>query len=159
MIYFIQSETGHIKIGYSKNNVNGRLTSIQAGNPFKLKLLKTIDGDPQQESLIHNKFKKFRVRKSEWFNFDEKILEFISNPYFIPPSKPNQKRTPNKNNKLNEYFILKNIDKNHAAKELTITKAYLYEILGGRTVPGRVLAQRIVKWSNGDIRFDDLWGE
>lgn len=59
--------------------------------------------------------------------------------------------------KITEYFELKKIDKTQAAKDLMITKAYLYEILGNRTVPGRILAQRIVKWSNGDIRFNDLW--
>ena len=59
--------------------------------------------------------------------------------------------------KITDYFQLKNIDKNQAAKELQITKAYLYELLGNRMKPGRKLAQRIIIWSNGDIRFDDLW--
>ena len=59
--------------------------------------------------------------------------------------------------KLQTYLELKRIGKTRAAKELSITRTYLYEILGKRMIPGRKLAQKIVEWSEGDVRYEDLW--
>ena len=54
---------------------------------------------------------------------------------------------------LKTYIKLRKLSKFDVAQDLKITLAYLYEILGKRTVPGRKLAQRIVKWSNGDMEI------
>jgi hypothetical protein len=59
--------------------------------------------------------------------------------------------------KLGTYIELKKISKTRAAKELQITRTYLYEILGNRMIPGRKLAQKISQWSQGDVRYEDLW--
>jgi hypothetical protein len=59
--------------------------------------------------------------------------------------------------KLKTYIELKRISKTRVAKELRITPTYVYEILASRMIPGRKLAQRIVEWSQGDVRFEDLW--
>ena len=61
--------------------------------------------------------------------------------------------------KLNDYLKFKSISKTRAAKELKITRTYLYDIISGRMGPGRKLAQRIIKWSNEDVRYEDLWGK
>jgi len=82
MIYFIKAESGHVKIGYSKNNPIKRLEAIQTSKPYKLTLLKAIDGDHTQEWLIHLKFDSFRVM-GEWFLLTDAILEFIESPYKI----------------------------------------------------------------------------
>jgi hypothetical protein len=59
--------------------------------------------------------------------------------------------------KLTTYLELKKIPKTRAAKQLKITRTYLYDIMRGRMGPGRKLAQRIIQWSDGDIRYEDLW--
>ena len=59
--------------------------------------------------------------------------------------------------KLKEYLEWKQIAKGVAAKELKISRQYLYEILRGRMIPGRDVAQEIVKWSQGTVTFQDLW--
>ena len=59
--------------------------------------------------------------------------------------------------KLKTYLELKKISTTRAAKELGVTRTYLYEIMGKRMIPGRQLAQRIITWSQGDVRYEDLW--
>lgn len=76
-IYFIQCETGEIKIG-SANNVRKRLAILQIGCPFKLILLKTIrirDCNLTETDLF-KKFKKYR-KFGEWFHPVAEILKFI----------------------------------------------------------------------------------
>jgi len=59
--------------------------------------------------------------------------------------------------KLKDYINLKRITKREVAKDLEITPTYVYEILAGRMIPGRKLAQRIVEWSDNAVTFQDLW--
>jgi len=59
--------------------------------------------------------------------------------------------------KLKEYLEWKQIPKGAAAKEIKISRQYLYEILRERMIPGRELAQRIVKWTGNSVTFQDLW--
>jgi len=96
MIYFIKSESGHVKIGYTENGVEQRLPTLQCGNPYKLTILRVIEGDRRQESLIHKKFSDKRCQ-GEWFVLDENISTFIDNPYTIkkpPRAKPKPKPKP-----------------------------------------------------------------
>ncbi|MBU0977288.1 MAG: GIY-YIG nuclease family protein [Nanoarchaeota archaeon] len=96
MIYFIKSESGHVKIGYTDNNIESRLAALQTGNPFKLSILKLIDFPQSQEILIHQKFYSARCQ-GEWFLLTEDILKFIESPYLIKPQKElNQKKQINK---------------------------------------------------------------
>jgi DNA-binding XRE family transcriptional regulator len=60
--------------------------------------------------------------------------------------------------KLNDYLKLKGMTKTQAAKELEITRKYIHEIMAGKMGPGRKLATRIIEWSQGAIRYEDLWG-
>ena len=94
MIYFIKSESGHVKIGHTDNDIESRLYMLQNGNPFKLTVLKTIDADSLQETLIHRKFKKYRC-EGEWFLLNQEILEYINQPYTLKTkdvSKPNTRQ-------------------------------------------------------------------
>jgi len=59
--------------------------------------------------------------------------------------------------KLKSYIQFTNKPVTQAAKELKIARPYLHAILSGKRAPGRKLAERIVKWSDGTVRFDDLW--
>lgn len=61
--------------------------------------------------------------------------------------------------KLNDYLEFKRISKTRAAKELGITRKYIHDILAGRMGPGRKLATKIINWSDGAVRYEDLWKE
>ena len=61
---------------YTNNDIDQRVSALQSASPFKMKLLKTIHGDSEAESLIHEKFKEYRFR-GEWFILNSDILEFI----------------------------------------------------------------------------------
>ena len=78
MIYFIESESGHIKIGCTQD-IDVRLATLQGASPFVLTLLNAISGDYEQEKLIHQKFEKHRIR-GEWFSRVQEIIEFANNP-------------------------------------------------------------------------------
>lgn len=93
MIYFIKSESGHLKIGFSKDKAELRLSNLQIGCPFKLRLLAMLNGDREQERLIHNKFKHLKVN-GEWFIYKKEILNFIQKPFKIdsPPKSHREKK-------------------------------------------------------------------
>jgi len=59
--------------------------------------------------------------------------------------------------KLKEYLEWKQIAKGVAAREIKISRQYLYEILRGRMIPGRKVAQQIVEWTHGYVTFEELW--
>lgn len=73
MIYFIGSdEHPYVKIGYT-DNLYRRLTKMQSDSPFKLKLLRQVEGDRLLEEKIQNRFAPFHVR-GEWYLCNEEIL-------------------------------------------------------------------------------------
>jgi len=86
MIYFIKSESGHVKIGHTDNDIEYRASQLQTGNPFKLSILKTIDFPKSQETFIHQKFDSARC-EGEWFLLNDDISKFIESPYLIKPKK------------------------------------------------------------------------
>lgn len=134
MIYFIASESGQVKIGYSDNNVEGRLMSLQTASPFKLSILKTINGDHIQEKLIHKKFRKYRIR-GEWFNICTEILNYIENPYIIENPQQAQLLPDSPVSK----FIKACGSKKAAADKLEITVRYVDMILAGKQPSKRLV--------------------
>ena len=77
MIYFIQSgDNGPIKIGYTDNNIENRLSGLQVSCPEKLTLLGCVDGDIYIEVALHKLFKTLRIR-GEWFSSDPYLLKCI----------------------------------------------------------------------------------
>ncbi len=72
-IYFIECESSRfVKIGRSVN-IKERLSSLQAGNPSKLKLIAKVNCGQlvfaaKLESKLHEIFSDYRVR-GEWFSF------------------------------------------------------------------------------------------
>lgn len=59
--------------------------------------------------------------------------------------------------KLSEYIEQREISVIDAARELGVSRGYLYEILGDRRIPGRKMATKIKEWSQNLVKFDDLW--
>ncbi len=77
-IYFLQCETGEIKIGIAYN-VKKRISSIQLATPHKLTLLKKVKiTDFIMEKKLHEMFKKHH-KQGEWFYPAEEILNYIKN--------------------------------------------------------------------------------
>jgi len=76
MIYFIQNgQNGDIKIGTSQSPKK-RLAELQIGTPSKLKLLKTINGNKNDEMKLHQQFHHLKIR-GEWFKLSDELLNYI----------------------------------------------------------------------------------
>ena len=60
---------------------------------------------------------------------------------------------------LKEYIREKRITQLEAAQDIGISRQYLCDIINEKVVPGRAVAFKIVKWSNGMVRLEDLWKE
>jgi len=80
-VYFIITENhNYIKIGITKKSVERRLSNIQSGNMYKLKILGYLPSDnPKKlEKKLHKHFLKFRM-EGEWFNIPEsKLYEVLA---------------------------------------------------------------------------------
>lgn len=74
-IYFFRAEKEAIKIGYSKNGIEGRKRAVQTGNHRKIKLIGSIPGGISLEKRIQKKFKKYHLH-GEWFEYNIEIAEF-----------------------------------------------------------------------------------
>lgn len=72
--YFIQDESGNIKIGKSINPEK-RFIESQVGNASKLTLLLYIIGN--KEKQLHQKFDFYRIRNSEWFEPNKQLKRYI----------------------------------------------------------------------------------
>lgn len=72
MIYFIENESGRVKIGHAKDPTR-RLSSLQGGSHEKLTLVAVIaDGGRPEESALHLRFADLRGR-GEWFAPDARL--------------------------------------------------------------------------------------
>lgn len=70
------SEVTVIKFGKSKRP-RERLSTLQSGNPIKLKIYAEMDWPNEYEHLIHQKFAPKR-RLGEWFEIDDEIHDFMN---------------------------------------------------------------------------------
>lgn len=80
MIYFIENNEKHVKIGFTLD-MKQRLTTLQTGNSSGLKLLYVIEGnDSSFETHIHNICQDFNIQ-GEWFS--EKVIPFLlAHPWY-----------------------------------------------------------------------------
>lgn len=151
MIYFIKSESGHVKIGYTSNGIESRLASLQSGCPFELTLLKTCDGSMYQEKALHRKFRKYHDRL-EWFFLTEEIEEFIKNPVLVKdkPEEPIKYLKKRAVRHLEAMIFIEDMQKlidklgskQAAAEKLMISLRYVDMILAGKQ-PSKRLVQLI----------------
>jgi len=79
MVYFIYDPVSDcVKIGYTENSPESRLSSLQTGNPNRLILLAVTEGDKTDEANIHKELEYFRADGgSEWFMLNSRSYEFI----------------------------------------------------------------------------------
>ena len=118
MIYFIQVENnGPIKIGFTANQINQRLQSLQTSSPNKLDILGCIDGEIDREKLIHEKFKEYHIR-NEWFIPAKEIIRYIISNSIEPTDFETE--YPDSSFHLKRY--LDKIERNVIKKALAICK-------------------------------------
>lgn len=74
-VYFIQTESGDIKIGIAENPI-WRLERIQDYHPRPLKLLLIVAGNTDLERALHLRFEKLNLR-GEWFRGEAELMVWI----------------------------------------------------------------------------------
>ena len=60
---------------------------------------------------------------------------------------------------LKEYIEARRLSMPEAAKQLGISRGYLYMLIGNGREAGKKTAFKIIEWSQGMIRLEDLWKE
>jgi len=145
MIYFIESESGHIKVGYCDSNIYDRLCNMKTMNPFKLTLLKVIPGERKEETEILKKFSNFIVR-GEWFRADKEIYRFIKEqPDFEDPIK-NQWLFNNRFiDILNTYLNRKEFDLEMLCNIAKTSVETLKNVLSGKRRVQKSTADKILR--------------
>lgn len=77
MIYFVKAEkTKRIKIGYTTQWIDTRLSSMQSNSPDKLTFLGGLVGSKELEKNIQNSFRE-NLSHGEWYNESKDIYSFI----------------------------------------------------------------------------------
>jgi hypothetical protein len=85
-MYFIQTASGPIKIGWTKSKkANIRMQELQVGNHELLVLLAAVPATEADEAAIHERFAHARIR-GEWFHPVPELLQFILTASAITPS-------------------------------------------------------------------------
>ena len=83
MIYIYRARgTNLYKIGYTSRQASDRLKEWQAGCPYKLDLVGTLDGTRSDEQNLHSRLRRLGHWKSdaagqEWFSLSEEKIEQI----------------------------------------------------------------------------------
>jgi hypothetical protein len=75
-VYFIGSESGPVKIGYSKNPW-ARLSELQTASADELSVVATVKTTEDSESSIHDALTDLRI-KGEWFERNDLIIKVLS---------------------------------------------------------------------------------
>lgn len=71
--YLMCSETGRMKIGYTRGDVQKRLKSLQTGSPTKLRVAAIHPGTPESERRLHEQFAEDRLH-GEWFDISPELI-------------------------------------------------------------------------------------
>ncbi len=87
MIYFAQcGNDGPIKIGHTSSSLRSRITYLQVGCPWPIRVLGTMNGDETDEGRLLGKFSHIRMR-GEWFRPEADLVAFVA-ANASPPSYP-----------------------------------------------------------------------
>lgn len=77
-VYFIGNTDNYIvKIGFSQAGVYDRLKDLQTGCPYRLSILKTVEGtNIEGEKLLQQKFGQYRLN-GEWFSIVGALRDYL----------------------------------------------------------------------------------
>lgn len=82
-VYFIQADQGGpIKIGFTSDDPQKRLSQLQTGNAARLRLLGSIKGDIAREKDFHDSLAEWRLQ-GEWFEAHPKVLSSIADALVV----------------------------------------------------------------------------
>jgi len=59
---------------------------------------------------------------------------------------------------LKKYLEVYGISQTDAAKALGVHRKYFWRVVNGKISPGRKLAEKIIAFTDGEVRSDDLPG-
>ena len=76
MIYFVQLDSGAIKIGSTKA-IKSRMAQIAHERGTSITLLATLEGGREEELKIHERFAHLRMGRTEQFAPAADLMEFI----------------------------------------------------------------------------------
>lgn len=78
MVYFIQNtNTGHVKIGYTNTSIKQRLSALQTGSSDKLRVLAVLENATMEdEKELHFKFSHLNTI-GEWHILNYDLLDYI----------------------------------------------------------------------------------
>src|SRR3954467_7503568 len=79
MIYFVQLDSGAIKIGMTED-LKTRLVSLKCGWKTKTTLLATLPGGREEERTIHARFAHLRLGRTEQFKPSQELMDFLGTP-------------------------------------------------------------------------------
>ena len=148
MIYFIRSGSkGPIKIGFTSNSVEERMSDLQVGNPFKLYLVGCISGGIDKEAELHQMFKDDRIN-GEWFR-----SSFLLNKYIIENCETVPRNSADIKAGVDLDAILRTIETEYITKALDLTignKRRAAEMLG---ISFRSIRYRIDKNGIEDVKY------
>lgn len=141
-VYFIQAETGPIKIGHS-SNVRSRLSYLQCGTAERLSVIGIIDGAKNEEVAIHLLFSEDKIR-GEWYAPTARLLAYIkqyAQPVGLSGDNPaeNQIGTivdPNEVLSVLRSAIQDEGSQLNFARKHNISPPYISDALKGRRDPG-----------------------
>ena len=67
-----------LKIGYTRDDrASIRLATYRTENPGAISLYSIPEGDEQDERNLHYHFRKYKKYGSEWFSYEQEILDFF----------------------------------------------------------------------------------
>lgn len=89
-IYAIQSKSGLIKIGFSRDPIK-RLQGLKTANGEDLSLVGCWAGNIEEEKSIHFALSNFQAER-EWFYPTKTVIQFLKekDPNFLEPQKVSQ---------------------------------------------------------------------
>lgn len=89
-VYFIFCpQVSAIKIGYTKD-LRARISSLQTGNPWRLKMLAWMEGGRTQEAALHQFFRCYHAGSGEWFFYEGDLFDYVlavikNQPAYLDP--------------------------------------------------------------------------
>jgi Meiotically up-regulated gene 113 len=102
MVYFIQAiDGGPIKIGCS-SDVERRRRHLEYTYGRSLVVLAVMDGGPEREKEIHEKFSRFRIGGTEQFRPVAELMAFIGHPLLVTADPNSVEAMPSR---LNPFVV------------------------------------------------------
>lgn len=76
-VYFVAAPSvGMVKIGYSRDHPDGRLSGLRGASPVPLEPLAAFHGARTQEKMLHRTFDDLHSHR-EWFRMAEPLAGYI----------------------------------------------------------------------------------